>query len=235
VENDCCGDKMHVGIVMDGNRRYAKKRGIAPNFRGHLYGKKSLERFLKYWIKMEEPKYISLFAFSLYNLKNRNFVERAFLFKLIEGGFRELLETEEIFDDKIRISFLGNRRNCPKSLKGLMKKIENATKSHNGKFLNFCVCYDGQEEIVNSFNSMMKNGMTKADDAVIKKYLYTKNLPPVDLMIRTGGEKRISGFLLWDISYAELIFREKTWPEYTPKMFENDLKEFGKRKRKFGK
>ena len=226
---------MHVGIVMDGNRRYAEKKNIFPKFKGHLYGKKNLEKFLKCWTKLKEPIHLSLFVLSLYNLKNRNFVEKTFLFKLIENGFRELLETKEVFDNNVNISFVGNKRSCPKNLRALMDKIEKATKSHKNKFLTFAICYDGQEEIVDAFNKMIKEKIKKASGKTIKDHLYTKNIPPVDLMIRTGGERRISGFLLWDVSYAELIFRKETWPEYTLKMFKNDLKEFAKRKRKFGK
>ncbi|MCD6547266.1 MAG: di-trans,poly-cis-decaprenylcistransferase [Nanoarchaeota archaeon] len=226
---------MHVGIIMDGNRRFAQKEKLFPRFKGHLYGKLALERLLKHWVKMGKPKYLTLYAFSLNNLKKRSTIEKRFIFKLLEIGFKELLNSQDIFKNKVKILFVGKKEKCPKSLQNLMKDIEQKTKNHKNKFLTFCVCYDGQEEIVNSFNNMIKKGVKKADLKTIKKYLYTKDLPQVDLMIRTGDEKRISGFLLWDISYAELIFRKETWPEYTPKMFEDDLKEYEKRKRRFGK
>ncbi len=226
---------MHVAIIMDGNRKYAEKKGLFPKIKGHIEGKKSLERLLKHWVKMEEPKYLTLYTFSLYNLKNRSSIEKKLIFKLLEMGFKQLLKRKDIYQNKIRIYFIGKKEKCPKSLQNLMSKIEEKTKYHKNKFLTFAICYDGQEEILKAFNKMIKEKVKKVDEKIIKKYLYTKELPPVDLMIRTGDEKRFSGFLLWDISYAELIFRKQTWPEYTPKMFENDLKEFKRRKRRFGK
>lgn len=226
---------MHVGMIMDGNRKYAEKKKLFPKFKGHIEGKKSLERLLEYWIKLKEPKYLTLYTFSLFNLKNRSFIEKKLLFKLLKIGFKQLLKRKDIYQNKIRIYFIGKKRECPKYLQNLMNQIEQKTKQHKNKFLTFAICYDGQEEILQAFNKMIKEKIKGINEKIIKKYLYTKELPPLDLLIRTGGEKRISGFLLWDISYAELIFRKQTWPEYTPKMFENDLREFKRRKRRFGK
>jgi tritrans,polycis-undecaprenyl-diphosphate synthase [geranylgeranyl-diphosphate specific] len=226
---------MHTAIILDGNRRYAEKKKLFPRFLGHKEGEKTLKRLLLYWFKMKGPKHLSLYVFSLYNLKNRNPIEKHFIFKLFEKGFEELLLTKEIHKQKIHVSFIGKKEACPKSFRELMEKIEDKTKDYKNKFLNFCVCYDGQEEITNAFNNMLKNNIKKADEKTIKKCLYTREIPVVDLVIRTGGEKRLSGFLLWDTSYAEMIFKEETWPEYTPDMFEEDLEEFRRRKRRFGK
>ena len=226
---------MHISIIMDGNRRYAEKKNLFPKFMGHVAGKKALEKLLLNWIKMKEPKYLTLFAFSVFNLKKRNPIEKAFIFKLLEHGFRELLSTKEIFTEKIRISFIGRKQDCPKSLAKLMEQIEDKTKKHSKKFLNFCICYDGQEEIANAFNTMLSKKLKKADEKTIKKNLYTRNLPPVDLLVRTGGEKRLSGFLLWDASYAEIIFRDENWPEYNIALLKQDMTEFKNRKRRFGK
>lgn len=226
---------MHLAIIMDGNRTYAKKKKLFPNFMGHFAGKKNLEKLLLEWAKMKEPKHLTLYAFSLYNLKKRNPIERAFIFKLLEQGFKELLDTKEIFTKKIRVSFIGKKQDCPRNMISVMEKVEAATKNHNKKFLNFCICYDGQEEISNAFNQMAVDKIKKADEKTIKKYLYTKNIPSVDLLVRTGGEKRLSGFLLWDISYAEIIFRNETWPEYSIELLQEDIKEFKHRKRRFGK
>ena len=224
---------MHVGIIMDGNRKYADKKKLFPRFKGHLQGKKNLEKFLLDWTKSKEPKYLTLYTFSLYNLK-RNIIEKKFIFHLLEKGFKELLDTKEIFENKIKVSFVGKKEKCPIKLRKLMEKIEKQTEKHNNKFLNFCICYDGHEEIANAFNEMIGK-IKKTDEKTIKKYLYTKNLPPADLIIRTGGEKRLSGFMLWDVSYAEIVFKEETWPEYSYKIFKQDLKEFRKRKRRFGR
>jgi len=220
---------------MDGNRKYAVKKKLFPKFKGHIEGKKTLERLLNYWAKLKEPRYLTIYTFSLFNLKNRNPLEKKFIYKLLEIGFNQLLKRKDVYENNIHISFIGKKEGCPKSLQNSMKIVEEKTKTHKNKFLTFAICYDGQEEILQAFNKMIEEKVKKANLRTIKKHIYTKNLPAVDLMIRTGGEKRISGFLLWDISYAELIFRKQTWPEYTPKMFENDLKEFRRRERKFGK
>lgn len=222
---------MHCGIISDGNRKYAEKKNIFSKFRGHLTGKRALKKLLLYWAEKEEPKYLTVYAFSLYNLENRSKMEKKFIFKLMEKGSKQLLETKKIFENKIKVLFLGDKEKCPESTRKAMEKVEEKTEKHSGKTLSLCVCYDGQQEIVDAFNKI--DG--KATKEKIKNKLHTKDLPPLDLMIRTGGEKRISGFLLWDISYSEMIFRRELWPEYTPEMFEEDLKEFENRKRRFGK
>ncbi len=226
---------MHVGIIMDGNRRYATKKKLFPKFKGHLEGKKALENLLIKWAKLDEPYYLTLYAFSLHNLKKRNLLERKFIYKLLEMGFKEMVDFELIYRDKIRVNFIGDLNSCPKGLRKIMNEISERTKRHNGKVLNFAVCYDGHEEIVSAVNNILSSNIKKASEKTIKHNIYTKNLPPLDLIIRTGGEKRLSGFMLWDSSYAELIFRDELWPEYNYKMFRADLDEFKKRKRRFGK
>ncbi|MCD6576171.1 MAG: di-trans,poly-cis-decaprenylcistransferase [Nanoarchaeota archaeon] len=226
---------MHVGIIMDGNRRYAKMKKLFPRFRGHLEGKKALETLLKAWIKMKEPKYLTLYAFSLYNFKNRSSLEKKFIFALLKKGFMELLKYEDVFKREVRINFIGDTTKCPKSLLNVIDEVIEKTKNHKKKFLTFAICYDGQQEIVDAVNEILTSKGKKVTVNNFKKYLYTRELPPVDLIVRTGGEKRLSGFLLWDTSYAELIFREETWPEYNVTMLKQDISEFRRRKRRFGK
>lgn len=223
---------MHVGIILDGNRRYAKKRKIPP-FLGHLYGKKNLEVFLKSWIRMKEPKYLTLYVFSLKNLEKRSKLEKNFIFKILEDGFKELLHEKDIYKFNVNVSFIGKLEKCKKSMIKVMNEVVKKTKKHKRKFLTFCVCYDGQDDIVNAVKLILKNKVN-VTKRTIKKYLYTKNLPPLDLIIRTGGEKRLSGFLTWDSTYSELIFKKVMWPEYKIKMFIKDLNDFKKRKRRFG-
>lgn len=227
---------MHAGIILDGNRRYAEKNRIFPRFIGHMYGKKALEKLLIWWAKKtKEPKYLTLYVFSLHNMQKRSRIERHFILKLIESGFKELLDTKEVFKNKVHISFIGNKKQCPKSLVNIMEEVEAKTNKFKNKYLTFCICYDGQEEITNAFNEIAAKGAKQIDKVLLKKHLYTRNLPQLDLLIRTGGEKRLSGFLLWDASYAELIFHNETWPEYDMEMFENDIAEFKQRNRRFGK
>ncbi len=226
---------MHVGIIMDGNRKYAKKLNLSPSYKGHVEGKKTLKNILMFWAKQDEPKNLTLYTFSSKNLEKRNKIERTFIFHLLKKGFKELSKNEQIFENEIKVIFIGNKEKCPKSMQKIMNDLEEKTKKHNKKTLAFCVCYDGQEEIVNAFEEIKKKDINKISKKEIKKNLHTSELPPVDLVIRTGGEKRLSGFLLWDVSYSELIFNEKKWPEYTISDFKKDISEFKNRNRRFGK
>ncbi len=226
---------MHIGLILDGNRKYAKKKKLFPAYKGHVEGKKALEKIMFYWAKQKEPKYLTLYVFSLYNLKKRNKIERFFILNLIKREFKKILKVKEISEEEIKIVFLGNREICPKSLRNLMDEIENKTKKHRKKTLAVCVCYDGQEELVEAFKKIKDKKIKNITKETIKNNIYSNELPPIDLVVRTGGEKRLSGFMLWDASYSELIFKKKTWPEYTIKDFKEDIKEFKNRKRRFGK
>jgi tritrans,polycis-undecaprenyl-diphosphate synthase [geranylgeranyl-diphosphate specific] len=227
---------MHVGIIMDGNRRYAEKMGIHPRYRGHLEGKSTLEKLISEWVNnMKEPKYLTLYSFSLYNLKNRGVIEKKLLFSLLKEGFKELVAMPDIRKNKVRINVIGNMSECPKGLKSVFSEAMEATKNYKGKVLSFAVCYDGQDEILNAVKKIISNNVKRIDKNTFEKYMFSYGLPPLDLVIRTGGEKRLSGFMLWGSSYAELIFRDVLWPEYTPAMFRKDILEFHNRERRFGK
>ena len=226
---------MHIGIILDGNRKYAREKKLFPAYKGHIKGKEALENLLYYWVKQKEPKHLTLYAFSLYNLENRSKIEKTFIFHLLEKGFKKILETEEVFKNKIKILFLGKKEKCSKKLQKLMKEIEEKTKNHDKKTLSFCVCYDGQEELVEALKKIKDKKIKNITKETIKNNIYSNELPSVDLVIRTGGEKRISGFLLWDLSYSEIIFKKKRWPEYTINDFKKDIKEYKNRKRRFGK
>ena len=221
---------MHVAIIMDGNRKYALKHNLLPIFKGHEPGKKTLEKLLVHWARKSKVEYLTLYTLSLDNFHKRGTIERNFILKLLQRGFDNLAEHEVVHEQKINIKIIGERKILPKYLKDSIKNLENKTKDYKNKFLTLCVAYDGQQEIINACKKTKS-----ATIRTFKKYLQTKDVPSLDLLIRTGGEKRISGFLLWDVSYAELIFRKQLWPEYTPQMFEADLKEFKRRKRRFGK
>ncbi len=226
---------MHVGLILDGNRKYAKKKKIFPSYKGHTEGKNALEKILFYWAKQKEPEFLTLYVFSYYNLKKRNKLERYFILNLIKREFKKLLDVKEIFDEEIKVVFLGNKEMCPKGLLNVMDEIEKKTKKHKNKTLAICVCYDGQEELVEAIKKIKDKKIKNITRETIKNNIYSNELPHLDLVIRTGGEKRLSGFMLWDSSYSELIFKKKTWPEYTIKDFKEDIKEFKDRKRRFGK
>ncbi len=222
---------VHIGIIMDGNRRWARSRKKHP-WDGHRAGGDALKEILK---KVDELgiKHITLYLWSLKNESGRERDERAKIFDLVVEMMSSLLK--EAKKRKSRIRFFGRIEKA--EIKEKLEKIMKETEEFAEKSVNFCFMYDGQAEIVDACNEIISAGIKNVDEKEFKKHLYTKDLPPVDLIIRTGMSdgKRLSGFMLWDASYAELIFHETFFPDYTPKMLENDIKEFESRNRRFGK
>jgi len=227
---------VHIGIIMDGNRRFAQKHSMNP-WEGHEAGRKTLKKMINYFGNKESAtKYLTLYTFSLENLKNRSELEKQFLFKVLTQGFKELLDEHVIFDKKININVIGRWELLPdKGLKDAIQKSIDATKTHKNKFIRFAICYDGQDEIVHACQKIVDSNAKKVTPELIKQNLFTSELPPVDLVIRTGGEQRISGFLLWDASYAELYFTETLFPDSVPDTYENAIEEYKNRQRRFGK
>lgn len=228
----------HIGIVMDGNRRYAKKQGIEP-WKGHEKGREALKEIIRYFANLDsETKYLSLYAFSLENLKNRPELEKKFLYQQLKKGFDELLEEKVIFENEVNISTIGHIEMLPdKNLKNSITKIVDATKNYSNKYIVFAICYDGQDEFVNATKRIAEQKIKPEDinTRTIKKNLFTKDIPPLDLLIRTGGEQRLSGFLLWDASYAELYFTGTLFPEFSPADLETAIEDYKSRQRRFGK
>lgn len=226
----------HIAIIMDGNRRYAKKHKL-KSWEGHEVGKKTLKKLVLHWLNTKIEN-LTVYALSLDNLKKRSSTEKKFLFALLAEGFDELLKEPKIFKKQVNVGFLGRWDLIKyKELRKSIQDIKKATKKFNKKSLNFAIAYDGQDEIVQACKGVVKSKISsnKIDSKIIKKHLYSSKLPPVDLLIRTGGDQRISGFLLWDISYAEFYFTPLLFPSFTPKQFDKAIKEFKKRQRRFGK
>jgi undecaprenyl diphosphate synthase len=222
----------HVGIIIDGNRRWARARGKHP-WEGHRAGGEVLKKILEHGDKLG-IKHATLYVWSLKNEEGRTPEERAQLFKIAKGLFNEALK--EAKKREARIRFLGRWRQADE-LKNELERIMKETESFTEKSVNFCFMYDGQAEIVDACNEVLKKGLSSVDVEVFKQHLYTRDLPPLDLIIRTGMADgcRLSGFMLWDASYAELIFHDILWPDYTPEQLEKDLDDFAKRNRRFGK
>jgi len=222
----------HLGIIVDGNRRWAKKKGL-PAFKGHEEGAKTLEKILKK-LKETSIKVVSLYVWSLKNHEKRSVMERKKIFQLLRVFFNKLFKTLE--KEKIKVVFSGRWQET--EMKDFIKNILDKTKNFENKIINFCFMYDGQAEIVDAVKKIISKNIPKESitEEVIKENLYTKNLPPLDLIIRTGMEdgKRLSGFLLWDSSYAEFIFHNTYWPDYTEEMLIKDIEEFNRRKRRMG-
>jgi len=202
---------------------------------GHTKGYETITKILRHAVRIG-IKYLSVYALSIKNLE-RNEREVKHLFKLLEKGLKDIANDEEIVGREVKINVLGRTELLPKGLQEGIKAIEDKTRNHDKHFLNLCIAYDGQDEIVDAVKKIVEDGAGPISKKLIKSHLYTKDSPAVDLIIRTGmGDgARISGFLLWDASYAEFIFRNEYWPDYTEQMFEQDLEEYASRMRRFGK
>jgi len=221
----------HVGIIMDGNGRWAESRGL-PRKEGHKAGADIIEPLLDSAMNLG-IKAVSLYAFSVENWA-RPVSEIRGLWSLLEYFFAEKLET--IKSKNIRIVHSGSLNKLPGSTKKVIQKSIEETKNNRAIVLNFCINYGGRQEIVHAVNEWVQNSKAgeKITSRKLEKYLYTKSLPEVDLIIRTSGESRISNFLLWQCAYAELVFTDTLWPDFDEKAFYKAIGEFQNRERRFG-
>jgi len=228
---------IHVGIILDGNRRWAKKRSLHPNM-GHLAGYERLKTIIFYLLELE-IKYVSIYSLSEENVKKRNSDELNYIYYLMIKAFEDVINEPRIKKEKVRINFIGKLELVPQEIRNKLEYLSKITKDHDNYHINFCVVYDGQEEIVHAVKKILMDNVDpeKVDKNLIKSYLYTKDFPELDYLIRTGMEDgaRISGFLLWDVSYAEFRFRKDFWPDYNKDMLIEDMKEYLRRKRRMGK
>ncbi|MDX1961372.1 MAG: isoprenyl transferase [Leptospiraceae bacterium] len=226
----------HVAIIMDGNGRWATSKNL-PRKEGHKEGSLAIHRLMDVALKVG-LKNISLYAFSTENWK-RPISEITAIFELLDNFIAEKLEG--IHAKKIRVKHSGSRGKIPSiSMRNIDKAIE-LTKENDALTINFCLNYGGQEEILNAFHSVMKKRSEKKisllkDVSVeeLEAELYTSPLPPVDLLIRTAGEQRISNFLLWQSAYAEIYFTETLWPDFNEESLFLALDWYKNRIRKFG-
>jgi tritrans,polycis-undecaprenyl-diphosphate synthase [geranylgeranyl-diphosphate specific] len=229
---------LHVAIIPDGNRRWARK-DEKNSWDGHRIGAKNVKDIIKAARELK-IRFLTFYAFSVENLKKRPFKEKRFLFKLFKEKFNELADAEEIHKEGVKVNFFGRIHLLPKIVIKAVNKVIERTKEYSNFFLNFCLAYDGRDELVDAVRSILKKGIPaeSIDRETIKENLYTKGVPPPDLIIRTGmkeGECRLSGYLLWDSSYSEFYFTEKYWPDFDEKMFRTVIGNFSKRERRFGR
>lgn len=223
----------HVAIIMDGNRRWAKKNNIMP-WEGHKAGKETLKKLTKEWLE-SEVEYLTLYTFSLENLKKRNPLEKKFLYSVLKEGVIDAI-TDPLVYKKININVIGRWELIPDNiLKEKIREMIEKTKNNKKKFLRLAICYDGQDEIVYAAQKLIDKGIKKVTPEVLRQEMFVKDLPPVDLIIRTGGDRRISGFLLWDASYAELFFTDILFPDAVPGTFGEAIEDFKNRQRRYGK
>lgn len=218
----------HVAIILDGNGRWAQKRGM-PRTSGHAKGAKVLEKVAKYVFE-EGIKYLSVFVFSTENF-NRSKQEVDFLMNL----FLEMFSKNKWKSQNVKVIFSGKKEPLPTAVLLAMDKLQNETKN-NEYVLNICINYGGRSEIVDAVKKIVESkiDVDKIDELTIKENLYN-DLPDIDLMIRTSGEMRISNFMLYQLSYAELIFTDTYFPDFDKKCLEDILEEYKLRDRRFGK
>lgn len=225
----------HIAIIMDGNRRWAKERGIETRL-GHKEGAETLKKIAKYANKVG-IKYLTVYAFSTENWK-RTKEEIGALMKLLEMYVADFLNDKEL--ENIKINVLGDVSKLEPSLQKSIKKAIDRTKDYTGLTLNVAFNYGGRDEItkaVKNIASKIKNNeisVEEIDENIVSDNLYTKSQPSPDLLIRTGGEKRISNFLLWQLAYTEFLFIDKYWPDFSEKDLDEAIEVFESRNRKFG-
>ena len=221
----------HIAVIMDGNGRWAKKK-LLPRLVGHNKGLDSVKKIIECSIKYK-IKTLTLYAFSTENWK-RPIKEVEGLLKLFSQSISK--ESKKIHSNDIRLKFIGDVSILTKTLQEKIKKIEKETSRNTSLILNIALNYGGRLDIVNSVNNFYKNKnkTIKITEKNVANGLYTKGQPDVDLLIRTGGEQRISNFLLWQIAYAELYFSKKLWPDFNEKVFVDALYFFQNTERKFG-
>ena len=220
----------HVAIIMDGNGRWGLEKKNSRNY-GHLKGIKTVEKVIKCTIKQQIP-YLTLYAFSTENWK-RPESEINFLFNLIKTSLKRNLR--KIIKQDIKINIIGRKTNLPKDIIKIIELVEKKTFNNKRIVLNLALNYGSKEEILNAFKIFFKGKKKNITIEKFEKNLYTKNIPDPDLMIRTGGTKRLSNFLLWQLAYAEIFFVNKLWPEFNENDYYKIIKKFYKIKRNFGK
>ena len=225
-----------VGIILDGNRRFAQRLMLNP-FKGHEFGAEKVRK-LVYWCRDAGITELTLFAFSLDNF-HRPKKEFDYLIDLFTKEFTALLDEKEVYDHQLKINFIGRIDLFPEKVVKIMRLLMERTKNHDKFILNFAMAYGGRAEIVDASKRMIndieqgKLSITDVTEQTFQHYLEMKQ--DVDMIIRTGGEKRTSGFLLWQGEYSELLFVDKLWPEFEKEDLLRCIEEFKQRERRFGR
>lgn len=226
----------HIGVIMDGNGRWAKKLGFLRNI-GHETGVKTVRRVVKYCAELGVP-YLTLYAFSTENWK-RPEAEVSALMQLMMLSLKK--EIKSFQENNIRLNAIGNLEDLPSNIRKELTKAMEITKNNTRLTVTVALSYGARSEMIHAVKSIsdkVKNNIISLEDIdekTINNHLYTHNLPDVDLLIRTSGEQRISNFLLWQIAYAELYFTEVLWPEFKDEDLAKAIYSYQNRERRFGK
>jgi len=220
----------HIAIILDGNRRYAKKHGM-PKLKGHEKGYNKINDVLK-WCTELGIKEVTLYCLSTENFE-RSKDEVDYLFNLFRSRIGDFKKDKAIQDNKVKISFVGRLSMFPEDMQKSMQEVMEATKDYNNYKLNLALAYGSRSEIVDAVKKVISKNIKDVNEKIIAENLYVTD--DVDILIRPGGEKRLSNFLLWQNSYAEIFFIDKLWPEFEKEDLINIIEEFKSRERRFGK
>lgn len=234
----CPHENLHVAVIMDGNRRWAReqKKIRQQDPRGHGCGIETLKNLIKTCPELS-IKYLTVYAFSLENWK-RNPEEVQELMNLFRNYLQK--DLQELHDQNIRLKIIGRREGLAEDLVDLMAKAEEKTKNNTGLFLQMAINYGGRQEIIDAMKSLgrdIQNNILNPEDIdedVLSTHLWTKDIPDPDLLIRTGGDYRLSNYLLWQMSYSEFFFFEKNWPDFNAEDLKKTIVDFQQRQRRFG-
>ena len=240
ITRDLKPEKMpkHVAIIMDGNRRYSKLQGNMDVVKGHEIGVDTLEKVLDWSIELG-IEIITAYAFSTENF-NRPEHEVEGLMNLFVVNFKRLVNHEKIHKNEVKVKVVGRTEFLPESVREAISEAEEATAHYNKRLFNIAIGYDGRLEIIDSFKKIIQDvqdgkiTIDDVDEELVSKNLYTAGLDDPNLIIRTSGEERLSGFLLWQSSYSELYFCETLWPELRKVDFIRAIRSYQERDRRFG-
>jgi len=226
----------HVAVIPDGNRRWARKKGFKP-WIGHQEGVNYFEKVLDKAIELKIP-YFTFWGGSFDNLTKRPKIELNFLFKVYTAQFKRIITDERIRKNQVKVDVLGRWREIlPKETQQAIGEAIKTTKDYNKYFLTFLLAYNGTDEMMHCVQKIANLDGVKITEKLIKENLWTKDLPPVDLMIRTGCEDDphlSAGFMMWDTAYSQLHFTKTLFPDFSPKEFEEIIKNYSKRERRHG-
>jgi len=227
----------HLAIIPDGNRRWAKERGLKP-WEGHEAGAKNTEDLVRFVLK-NDIYCTTFWGSSIDNITKRPLKEKMALLDIYKRYFKKLISDKDIHEQEVRINIIGRwEEHFPTSLKKVLQDGVERTKNYKNKVLNFMLAYEGDDEMIRAIQNIVDTcgkGM-KVTSEVVKHNLLTKDLPPVDYMVRTGGEPHLSaGFMMWDMADAQLYFSEENFPDFNETKLRAALDEYASRQRRFGK
>ena len=217
----------HVAFIMDGNGRWGQRKNKGRNF-GHLNGVKTVKKIVEISAKLKIP-IVTFYVFSTENWK-RPRAEINFLFKLIDNYFKQ--EINNVIANGIKINIIGKIKELPKKIRTSLKETSELTKKNKKIIVNLAINYGSKNELIYAVKKLKKKEKVTINN--IQKNLYTKNLPNPDILVRTGGHKRLSNFMLWQLAYAEIYFIDKLWPDFSGNDLKKIIKNFKQIKRNFG-